>query len=155
MHFCASLETSMFVELMMNFYLIIYSSIVVIYCCRKTFNRDRIIKCIDINGPSCVSISYPVTSLYIVLILHALSTHFPFYILYAFNLQLQKYARLNIQCVLKTAPVIMVKAMNCIPFWSNGTYQRDILGNLALLNFLCGKHSYPMLFTRKIMIHYL
>ena len=86
MHFCASLETSMLVELMMNFYLIIYSSIVVIYCCRKTFNRDRIIKCIDINGPSCVSISYPVTSLYIVLILHALSTHFPF--LYTLRLQL-------------------------------------------------------------------
>ena len=136
-------------------FLIMCSPIAVVYCCTKTFNCDHIIKCIDINGPSCVSISYPVTSLYIVLILHALSTHFPFYILYAFNLQLQKYARLNIQCVLKTAPVIMVKAMDCIPFWSNGTYQRDILGNLALLNFLCGKHSYPMLFTKKIMIRYL
>ena len=97
-------------------FLIMCSLIAVVYCCTKTFNCDHIIKCIDINGPSCVSISYPVTSLYIVLILHALSTHFPFYILYAFNLQLQKYARLNIQCVLKTAPVIMVKAMNCILF---------------------------------------
>ena len=46
----------------------------------------------------------------------------------------------------KTGPVIRVKTMNCIRF---DLITHLALGNLAFLNFLCGKHTYPLVFIKK------